>query len=107
MTHKHFQMRVKGILTNELVLNKKLKVCLGWYENPPTCHVRDEGLHNFLGMVGYCWKDNREEQFEFVHHNVLSDDMSDEKMEYAKFGKVGLKNRVKLSHSIILQRSHQ
>lgn len=44
----------------------------------------------FLGMMGYCVKDNGEEHFEFVHHNVLADDMNGGKMEYAKFGKLGL-----------------
>jgi hypothetical protein len=75
-------------------LNKKLKVCLGWHENPPIGHVRDEGLHTFLRMIRYCWKDNGEEQFEFVHHNVLSDDMIDEKMEYVKFVNFSFKNRL-------------
>lgn len=28
-----------GILLVLLVLNKKIKVCLGWDESPPTCHV--------------------------------------------------------------------
>lgn len=45
--------------------------------------------------------------FEFVHHNVLVDDMNDDKMEYMKFGKVGLNNHVSLLHSNILQRTHQ
>lgn len=89
------------------MLNKKIKVCLGWHENPPTGHVRDEGLHTFLGMIGYCMKDNAEEQFEFVHHNGLFDDMIEDQMEYAKLGKVGLENRVNLSQGIILQRAHQ
>lgn len=73
LTHKHFQMMMKGNFTSLAVLNKKIKVCLGWHENPPTGHVRDEGLHTFLGMVGYCMKDNGEDHFEFVHHNVSFD----------------------------------
>lgn len=42
--------------------------------NPPTGHVVscenlvDEGLHTFLGMVGYCMKDNGEDYLRFVHH---------------------------------------
>ena len=45
--------------------------------------------------------------FEFVHHNVLVDDMNDGKMEYMKFKKVALNNHVSLLHSDILQRAHQ
>ena len=81
--------------------------------SPPTCHViscerlRDEGLHTFLGMVGYCMKNNREEHFEFVHCNVYAEDMNVGHMEYAKFGNVGLNNHVNLSHSNILQHAHQ
>jgi hypothetical protein len=58
--HKCFHIIVKGNVGSVLVLNKKIKVCLGWDPSPPTCHVvscerlRDEGLHAFLGMVGYC-----------------------------------------------------
>ena len=70
------------------VSNKKIKVCLGWCENPLTLHVVS------------C---NMLRDFEFVHHNVSVDDMNDKKLEYAKFGKVGLNNHTSLSHSNILQ----
>ena len=52
-------------------------------------------------------KDNVEDQFGFVHHNVSSDHVNEMKMEYAKLGKVDLKNRVCLLHSDISQRAHQ
>ena len=113
LTHKHFQMMVKENFSSLLVLNKKIKVCLGWDVSSPTDHVvpckklRDEGLHTFKGMLGYCMKDNGEAHFEFVHHNILADDMSDGKMEYENFGKVGLNNHMSPSHSNILQRAHQ
>lgn len=45
--------------------------------------------------------------FEFVHHNVLVEDMNDMKLEYVKFGNVGLNNHVSLSHSKISQTTHQ
>lgn len=70
------------------------------------CLLQEEVMQTFLGMVGYCVKDNGEECYEFVHHNISSDDMNREKLDYAKFGKVGAKNRVSLFHSNILQRSH-
>ena len=63
LTHKHFQMRVKGNFIILEVLSKKIKVCLGWNVSHVMGHaisckrLRDEGLHTFLGMVGYCTKD--------------------------------------------------
>ena len=106
-------MVVKGNFSSLHMLNKKIEVVVGWHENPLIGHVvsckkmRDEGFHNFLDMVGYCMKDNGEDCFEFVHHNVLGDDMNEGNMEYAKIGKVGLKNHVSLSHSNVLQRANQ
>ena len=106
-------MMAKGNFGSLPVLYKKLEVCLGWDESPPMGHVvtskrlRDEGLHTFLGMVGYYMKDNRIKHFEFVHHNVIAIDMNKGKMKYTKFGKVGLNNHVSLSHSNILQSAHQ
>ena len=46
------------------MLNKNMRVCLGLDESPLTRHVvsckklRDEGLHTFKGMIGYCMHDN-------------------------------------------------
>jgi hypothetical protein len=77
LTHKHFQMVMKGNFSSLLMLNKNIKVYLDWDLNPPMSHVvsckdlRDESLHKFKGMVGYCMKDNGEEHFEFIHHNGL------------------------------------
>ena len=48
----------------------------------------------FLGVIGYCMKDNGEKHFDFVHHNVSAHDMNEGKIEYAKFGKVGFNNYV-------------
>ena len=82
---------------------------MGWDVSPPMGHVvsckklRDKGLHTFKGMIGYCMKNNGNKYFEFVHHNVSADDMNG-KMEHAKFRKVGLNDRVSLSHSNMLQR---
>lgn len=61
----------------------------------------------FVGMVGYCVKVNGEEHSEFVHHNVSAHDMKECKMEYAKFSKVGLNNRVSPSHSNVFLRAHR
>lgn len=86
---------------------------MGWGESPPTycvvsCkNLRDEGLHNFKGMLGYCVEDNGEEHFGFVHHNVSAIVVNGGKMEYIKFGKVGLSNCVSMSHSNVFQRAHQ
>ena len=42
-----------------------------------------------------------------MHQNVSVDDMNEGKIEYAKFGKVGLNNCVSSPHHNILQRVHQ
>ena len=39
---------------------------------------------NFWAWLAYYMKDNGEDHFEFVNFNVLSDDVNEEKMEYAK-----------------------
>jgi hypothetical protein len=116
LMHNHFQMVMKGNFSSRILLirrRKKTKVCLGWDVNPLTCHVvsckklRDEGLHIFKGMMGYCTEDKWKEQFEFVHHNLFAQNMNDGKLESAKFSKIGFNNRVCLSHSNTLQRAHQ
>lgn len=114
LVHKHFQVIVKGNFSSLPVLYKKIKGVLGMgCESTPACHVvscerlRDEGLHIFLGMVGYSMKNNMEEHFEFVHCNVYAEDMNEGHMEYAKFGNVGLNNHANLSHSNILQHAHE
>lgn len=86
------------------ILHKKMKVCLSWDVSPRTGHVvfckklRDEDLHSFKGMIGYCVKGNGEEHYECVHDNVSANDTNDGKMEYVKFGNFGLDNSVSLSH---------
>ena len=95
------------------MLNKEIKGCLGWDERAScgSCcflqEVEDEGLHIFLVMVGYFMKDNGHEHFEFVHRIVSAEDMNEGKLEYVKFGKVGLNKRVSPPHINILQRMHQ
>lgn len=44
-------------------------------------------------------KENGEDHFDFVHHNVSACKMNVGKLECTKFGKVGLNNHVSLSHS--------
>lgn len=61
LTHQHSQMVVKGNLSGLPVLNKKIKICLGWDEkiiklfgHVVSCKtLQDEKLHTFLRMVGY------------------------------------------------------
>ena len=72
------------------------------------CFMQEvEGLHIFIGMVGYCMNDNREENFEYVHNHVSSQDMNECKLEYVKFGKTSLNNQVCVSHSNNSRRAHR
>ena len=52
-----------------------------------------EGLHTFRGMMGYCMNGNGEDNFEAIHNHVSSQDMNACKLEYMKFGKIGLNNQ--------------
>lgn len=63
-------------------------------------------VYIFLDMVDYCMNNNGGHHFEFVHHKVSIHYMNKWKMKYAKFGKVGLRYHVKLSHINILQHAH-
>lgn len=60
--------------------------------------LRDEGLHTFKDIVGYCMKDNGEDRFKFVHHNVSACDMNEGKLECANVGE----NWLEQSHVSIL-----
>lgn len=58
-------------------------MALGWDRNPPTGHVnvckklRVKGVHMFLLLVGYCMKDNEEDHFEVVHHEMSLNHMNE------------------------------
>lgn len=64
-------------------LGSSHKSCCFFYKR-----LRDEHFYTFLGMVGYCMKDNTEEHFEFVHHDVSTENMNEGEMEYAKLRKL-------------------
>lgn len=93
LMHTYFQMLWKGNFSSLPVLNQKIKICLGRNECPLTSHalsckrLRDKGLHTFLGIVGFCLKDNVEEHFEFVHHNVSMDNMNEVKWSMQSLGR--------------------
>lgn len=60
----------QGRFVNILVLNKK-----------KSCSIS-------LVWFGYYMKDNPGDHFEFMHHNVITNDMNVGKMGYAKFRKL-------------------
>ena len=57
LTCKQIQMVVKDNFSSLPMWNKKIMICLGWDESPPTGHVvlckrlRGEGLHTFKGIL--------------------------------------------------------
>jgi hypothetical protein len=57
-------------------------------------------------MVELVMRDNDEEHFEFVYHNAIAEDLNNAKLEYAKFGKMHLKNMVSLPHTKNSRRAH-
>ena len=83
LMHNHFQMVVEGNFSSLPVLNQNMQSFI-WGEMRILQWVmwflarggKDEGLHTFLGMA-WCWmKDNREEQFEVVEHDMSDPDMN-------------------------------
>lgn len=65
--------------------------------------LRNEELPQLYGRVRYCLMGNGKKHIEFVSSNVGLDDMNAGK--YAKFEKVGVKNRVPLLDTNTPQRA--
>jgi len=43
-------------------------------------------MHTYIGMIGYCLKDQREEHFQFYHMNINAHKMQERVNEYVKYG---------------------
>ncbi len=55
--------------------------------------LKGVGMHTYVGMIGYCLKDQGEEHFQFYHKNVNSKHMQEIVDEYVKYGSCFCKNR--------------
>ncbi len=43
-------------------------------------------MHVYIGMTGYCLKDQGEEHFQFCHMNVNAQEIQERVNEYVKYG---------------------
>jgi hypothetical protein len=67
---------------------------MGWGDvnNFPLGHhvhckvLKGVGMHTYIGMIGYCLKDQGEYHFHFCHMNVSAQEMQEKVNEYVKYG---------------------
>jgi hypothetical protein len=92
MARLHFQAVFKIMSTIPGEVSKLLKKYLGWDKSPPssshvlTKNLTGNGLHTYLGMLGYCTKDRGGNHFVMVRKNVSEYELKDGLEEYVKFG---------------------
>ncbi len=43
-------------------------------------------MHTYVGMIGYCLKDQGEDHFQFCHMNINAQEMQERVNEYVKYG---------------------
>ena len=58
--------------------------------------LSQKGMHTFVGLIGYCLKDEKCEWFRCVCHNVTDDMMADGHEAYMRMGVPAFKKRVQL-----------
>ena len=95
------------------VLNKKLKVCLGWLEpeSEGKTHVKvkalthNNDLHTSIGMLGYCSKDMGKEHFDDIRKEVTDEMLERGKEIYAMLGNTDFKQKVCLTRENIFERA--
>jgi hypothetical protein len=79
----HLQMVCRIYISNVITLSKLIKKALGWDDviiASPRHHVhykllKGVGMHTYIGMIGYCLKDQGEEHFQFCDRNVSFEKM--------------------------------
>ena len=97
----HFQVFFRILSTSTVVVSKFVKVYLGWDKGkaPPNSHVlvkkfNETRLHTYVGMLGYCVKDRREDHFEVVHNNVSDEELAIGLEECMKLDTPFAKNKI-------------
>lgn len=61
--------------------------------------LHEHGLHTYIGMLGYCTKDQRLPHYKVIMHNVTEDELNQGRDEYLKYGAGNLKTRTALTPS--------
>ncbi|KAL2633809.1 hypothetical protein R1flu_005288 [Riccia fluitans] len=82
----HVQGMVRVKTSSTKILNREIKVVIGWESNAPVggsvClkPLHDRGLHTVIGLIGYCLKDEGAAHFKFYSKNVSEE----QKAEYIR-----------------------
>lgn len=104
----HFQAAFKIMSTIPGEVSKLLKKYLGWDKSPPsgshilTKNLTGNGLHNYLGMLGYYIKDRGGDHFVMVQKNVNESELEDGLEEYVKFGNPYKDTRIVLTSTNVM-----
>jgi len=78
LSRLHLQMVCRIIASSMAIVTKQIKNYFQWnkVETTPVGHhiltktFHNSGLHTFIGMLGYCFKDKGQDHFECVDKNV-------------------------------------
>lgn len=108
----HLQGVVRVCVNAPGVFSKMLREALGWHGAHPgatdgriTCRkLRQNKLHTWHGMIGYCHKDSGKPWFTIHLHNISPNDVRTGRSEHALWGAGSLKNRQVLSTRNIFDR---
>ena len=97
--------------TSTIAMSKLVKLYFGWDkgEASPNSHVLVKKLsgirlHTYVGMLGYCVKDRREDHFEVVHDNVSDEELAARLEEYVKLDTSFAKNKIVFTSKNLLER---
>lgn len=81
---------------------------LGWYDKPPAgasmCvkSLCGNGIHNFLGLVGYCLKDEGQPHHRLYLKNLNSEQIEEGRRRHIVHGAVHNKNRLEITPQNLL-----
>lgn len=79
--------------------------------NKHQTHIRcreltGNGVHTFIGMLGYCSKDKDEPWYQCVYKDVSAEDLEQGLQEYLEYGAVSKSKTFFLSHNNIMERTY-
>ncbi len=107
--HLHLQMVYRFKTISLLSLHKALRIAVAWDKDAPIYHfvycksLKQQGLHIYVGVLGYYLKDSCEFHFHFVESNVKANEKNDGKLEHTEYGVVTLKDCVPLLRTNVIK----
>lgn len=108
--HLHIQavMRIvhKDSRTVSALLRSVLRLSrfgVGVY-NIKVVHLKNEGLHTFAGLVGYCMKEHLKPHYREFMHNISDEELDVAPLEFAVWGASELKSKQVLTSANLYER---